>query len=64
MDGVAFGIFLYTGLLIPPGHADGFTYSLHSHALCLKMVSAVPESPGKKMLKCIVKVDKNAIPIS
>jgi hypothetical protein len=64
MNGIAFGIFLYSGILIPPGYADGLTYSLKSRAICLKMIADVPDSPGKPMLKCIVKVDENAIPIS
>jgi hypothetical protein len=64
MSGVAFGIFLYSGILIPPRYADGFTYSLRSHAICVKMVSEMPESSGKKMVKCIAKIDEKAVPIS
>jgi len=28
------------------------------------MLPEMPESPGKKMVKCIVKIDENAVPIS
>lgn len=64
MTGIAFGIFLYAGVLIPPGYADGFTYSLQSRAICLKKLADVPDSPGKSYLKCIVKVDERAAPVS
>ena len=57
-------IFLYSGILIPQGYADGFTYSIKSRQICQQKIAAMPESPGKPLIKCIVKIDPAAAPIS
>jgi hypothetical protein len=57
-------IFLYAGILVPQGYADGFTYSIKSRQICQQKIAAMPESPGKAFVKCIVKVDPGAAPTS
>jgi hypothetical protein len=64
MSGLAFGVLLYAGVAIPPGYADGLTYSVQSRAACVEMLADLPESPAKKMMKCIIKIKRDAIPIS
>jgi hypothetical protein len=57
-------VFLYAGFLVPQGYADGFTYSIKSHLICQQKIAALPESPAKAHVRCIVKVDPGAEPIS
>jgi hypothetical protein len=57
-------IFLYAGILIPQGYADGFIFSMKSRQICQQKIAAMPESHGKAHVKCIVKVDPGAAPIS
>jgi len=58
-------IYLYAGILIPPGYADGFSYSLRSRTICMQKLATIPDSaPSKHLTKCIVKVDPSAAPIS
>jgi hypothetical protein len=59
-------VILYAGVNgPPPGWADAKTYSLSSSAECRRLIGQLPDSPAKKMIGCLVRIDPNAkLPMS
>jgi hypothetical protein len=46
---------------IPPGWANGLTYSLRSLTECRQEMAHIPnDSPSKRMMRCLVRIDPNA----
>jgi hypothetical protein len=52
---------LYSGVDIPKGWADGFTFSVRSRTDCQRLMAQIPnDATDKRKLKCIARVDPNA----
>ena len=54
-------IFLFFGGAIPPGHADGMTYSKHTREICQEMLAGTLARDGRQP-KCLVKLPPRPSP--
>jgi hypothetical protein len=55
-------LMLFAGLIIPPGYADGLTYSMTTLARCQRMLAGLEVRNGPLPM-CLLKVDPNAKPL-